>query len=136
MMPASANGTGGMPLRRRLKAEPAAPILVFVRTANRDAPMTTDPAPLLHLEGIGKTYHMGEVSVEVLKNVSIDVDDREVLAILGPSGSGKSTLLNIIGGLDTATHGRVWYRGREMTTFSTRELTAYRRETIGFVFQF
>jgi putative ABC transport system ATP-binding protein len=102
-----------------------------------DASMTNAPAPpLLHLEGIGKTYHMGEVAVEVLKNVSIDVKDNEVLAILGPSGSGKSTLLNIIGGLDTATHGRVWYRGREMTTFSGSELTAYRRETIGFVFQF
>jgi putative ABC transport system ATP-binding protein len=137
MMRAWANGWVGSPSRRRLSGESAASILDLVRTAIRDAPMTTDPAPpLLHLEGIGKTYHMGEVSVEVLKNVSIDIDDHEVLAILGPSGSGKSTLLNIIGGLDTATHGRVWYRGREMTAFSKRELTAYRRETIGFVFQF
>ena len=92
--------------------------------------------PLLRLEGVGKTYHMGEVSVPVLRDVTIDIHDHQVLAILGPSGSGKSTLLNIIGGLDTASHGRVWYRDREMTAFSERELTVYRRETIGFVFQF
>jgi putative ABC transport system ATP-binding protein len=94
------------------------------------------PPPLLKLEDVGKTYHMGEVSVEVLKHVTLDIRDAEVLAVLGPSGSGKSTLLNIIGGLDHATNGRVWYRDREMTAFSPRELTAYRRETIGFVFQF
>jgi putative ABC transport system ATP-binding protein len=92
--------------------------------------------PLLRLEDVGKTYHMGEVSVEVLKHVTLDLRDGELLAILGPSGSGKSTLLNLIGGLDTASHGRIWYRDREMTAFSPRELTAYRRETIGFVFQF
>jgi len=99
--------------------------------------MPADAAPpLLRLEDVGKTYHMGEVSVEVLKHVTLDIADGELLAILGPSGSGKSTLLNIIGGLDRASHGRVWYRGREMTAFSPRELTNYRRETIGFVFQF
>jgi putative ABC transport system ATP-binding protein len=96
----------------------------------------SDSAPLLRLEDVGKTYHMGEVSVEVLKHVDLEIHDGELLAVLGPSGSGKSTLLNIIGGLDHATAGRVWYRGREMTRFSPRELTAYRRETIGFVFQF
>lgn len=94
------------------------------------------PPPLLRLDDVGKTYHMGEVAVEVLKHVTLDVADGELLAVLGPSGSGKSTLLNIIGGLDHASHGRIWYRDREMTAFSPRELTAYRRETIGFVFQF
>lgn len=92
--------------------------------------------PLLRLDDVGKTYHMGEVDVEVLKHVTLDLHDGELLAILGPSGSGKSTLLNLIGGLDTASHGRIWYRDREMTAFNSRELTAYRRETIGFVFQF
>lgn len=99
-------------------------------------PTEDAPPPLLKLDDVGKTYHMGEVSVEVLKHVTLDIHDGEILAILGPSGSGKSTLINIIGGLDHATHGRIWYRGREMTAFSPRELTAYRRETIGFVFQF
>lgn len=98
--------------------------------------MTSAAPPLLKLEDVGKTYHMGEVSVEVLKHVTLDLHDGELLAILGPSGSGKSTLLNILGGLDHASQGRIWYREREMTAFSPRELTAYRRETIGFVFQF
>lgn len=93
-------------------------------------------SPLLRLDDVGKTYHMGEVDVEVLKHVTLELGDGELLAILGPSGSGKSTLLNLIGGLDTASHGRIWYRKREMTAFNSRELTAYRRETIGFVFQF
>lgn len=96
----------------------------------------TDAAPILRLEEVGKTYHMGEVAVEVLRDVTLRIHDRQVLAILGPSGSGKSTLLNIIGGLDSASHGRLWYRDREMTKFNARELTAYRRDVVGFVFQF
>lgn len=91
---------------------------------------------LLRLEHVGKTYSMGEVSVEVLRNVALNVYEGELLAMVGPSGSGKSTLLNILGGMDHATVGQVWYRDQDMTRFSTRELTRYRRETIGFVFQF
>lgn len=96
----------------------------------------TDAAPLLRLEGIGKTYVMGEVAVEVLRNVHLDIRPNELLAILGPSGSGKSTLLNILGGLDHATVGRIRYRDRDLTDVSAAELTRYRRETVGFVFQF
>jgi putative ABC transport system ATP-binding protein len=91
---------------------------------------------LLRLESIGKTYHMGELDVEVLRHVTLDILDGELLAILGPSGSGKSTMLNIIGGLDHASVGHFWYGERDMTTASNRELTRFRRETIGFVFQF
>lgn len=91
---------------------------------------------LLRLEIVGKTYHMGEVDVEVLRHVSLDVRENELLAIVGPSGSGKSTLLNIIGGLDHASVGRVWFRDRDLSVATPRELTRYRRETIGFVFQF
>jgi putative ABC transport system ATP-binding protein len=94
------------------------------------------PGVLLRLTDVGKTYHMGEVDVQVLRDVTLNIYDHQVLAILGPSGSGKSTLLNIIGGLDSSSHGSVWYRDREMTRFSTRELTVYRREVVGFVFQF
>jgi putative ABC transport system ATP-binding protein len=95
------------------------------------------PRPaLVRLEHVGKTYHMGEVDVEVLRDVSLDIYEGELLAIVGPSGSGKSTMLNILGGLDHASVGRVWYRDRDMTVFGRRELTRYRRETIGFVFQF
>ncbi|HEV3344718.1 MAG TPA: ABC transporter ATP-binding protein [Pirellulales bacterium] len=92
--------------------------------------------PLLHLDRVGKTYVMGEVAVEVLRNVSIEIETAEILAIVGPSGSGKSTLLNLIGGLDKPTSGAVWYREQDLSRLSARELTLYRRDTVGFVFQF
>src|SRR5690349_8262091 len=91
---------------------------------------------LLHLENVGKTFYMGEVAVEVVRHVTLDVLSSELLVMVGPSGSGKTTMLNIMGGLDTATVGRVRYRDRDLTAASPRELTRYRRETIGFVFQF
>ena len=91
---------------------------------------------LLHLDKIGKTFRMGEVAVEVLRDVCLEIYRGELMVMVGPSGSGKTTILNIIGGLDTATIGNVWYRDRDMTTASQRELTRYRRDTIGFVFQF
>ena len=95
-----------------------------------------DSRPLLRLETVGKTFQMGEVTVEALREVSLDIHRGEMLVLVGPSGSGKTTILNIVGGLDTATAGRVWYRDREMTSFSSSELTLYRRETVGFIFQF
>jgi putative ABC transport system ATP-binding protein len=100
--------------------------------------MSPDPAnsPLLRLQDVGKTFQMGEVLVEVLRNITFDIYEGETLAIVGPSGSGKTTLVNLIGGLDTATAGRVWYRDQDLTAFNARELTRYRRQTIGFVFQF
>ena len=91
---------------------------------------------LLHLDRIGKTFHMGQVAVEVLRDVSLQIYHGELLVMVGPSGSGKTTILNIIGGLDTASSGNVWYRERDLSTASQRELTRYRRDTIGFVFQF
>ena len=93
-------------------------------------------SPLLHLDHVGKIYLMGEVAVEVLHDVTIEIGTAEILAIVGPSGSGKSTLLNLIGGLDKPTTGSVWYRERDLSQLSSRELTLYRRDTIGFVFQF
>jgi putative ABC transport system ATP-binding protein len=92
--------------------------------------------PLLRLEEVSKIFQMGEVSVEALRDVSMEVVEGELLVMVGPSGSGKTTILNILGGLDTATHGRVVFRGREMTSFTPVELTRYRRDTVGFVFQF
>jgi putative ABC transport system ATP-binding protein len=79
---------------------------------------------------------MGEVSVEVLKHVTLEIRRGEFLAVVGPSGSGKTTILNLIGGLDSPTVGRVWYKHSELTTASAAELTRYRRDEVGFVFQF
>ncbi|MBN2476533.1 MAG: ABC transporter ATP-binding protein [Pirellulales bacterium] len=98
-------------------------------------PQDTNHA-LLRLENVDKTFQMGEVAVRALRDVSLRVYQGELLVMVGPSGSGKSTILNIVGGLDTVTAGRVWYRDREMTRFSSAELTRYRRDTVGFVFQF
>jgi putative ABC transport system ATP-binding protein len=83
-----------------------------------------------------KVYEMGEVQVHALRGVTLDIDEREMLVLLGHSGSGKSTLLNIVGGLDVPSSGQVFYRGRELTTADERALTAFRRRNVGFVFQF
>ena len=91
---------------------------------------------LLRLEHVDRIYQMGEVSVPALSDASLEVLDGEFLVMIGPSGSGKSTLLNILGGLDTPTSGVVWYRDRPLHSFRTSELTRYRRDNVGFVFQF
>jgi putative ABC transport system ATP-binding protein len=83
-----------------------------------------------------KIYKMGEVEVHALRGVNLELYAGELVVLLGPSGSGKSTLLNIMGGLDTATHGFVSYRGKDLTKATERELTEYRRFNVGFVFQF
>jgi putative ABC transport system ATP-binding protein len=85
---------------------------------------------------ITKVYHMGEVDVPALRSVDLDLYPGEFVVLLGPSGSGKSTLLNILGGLDVPTSGTVFYRDRQLTQFDDAELTRYRREFVGFVFQF
>ena len=79
---------------------------------------------------------MGEVSVHALRGIDLDLYAGEFVVLLGPSGSGKSTLLNILGGLDVPTAGSVHYRDRELTNFDDDELTRYRRDHVGFVFQF
>ena len=92
--------------------------------------------PLIRLENVEKTFQMGEVSVPAVCDVSVEINRGEFLAMVGPSGSGKSTILNIMGGLDTATAGKVWLDQQVLSDFSSRELTNYRRDTVGFVFQF
>ncbi len=83
-----------------------------------------------------KRYPMGEVPVQALRGVDLDLYAGEFVVLLGPSGSGKSTLLNLLGGLDTPTSGKVYYRQKEITSFSNSQLTQYRRKHVGFVFQF
>ncbi len=91
---------------------------------------------VLKAENISKDYQMGEVIVKALKDASFEVQKGEFVVILGPSGSGKSTLLNIIGGMDTPSEGKVYFNGELITDMSDKELTYYRRDRIGFVFQF
>lgn len=91
---------------------------------------------LLRLDGVGRTYQMGEVAVNVLRNISLDVHPGELLVMVGPSGSGKTTILNLVGGMDKPTTGEIWYRERDLTRATDAELTRYRRDAIGFVFQF
>lgn len=86
--------------------------------------------------GVTKVYHTGEVDVHALRGVDLDLYEGEMSVLLGPSGSGKSTLLNILGGLDHATAGSVRFRDHELSAMSERALTLFRRDHVGFVFQF
>ena len=91
---------------------------------------------VLRAEAITKVYQMGEVEVHALRGVDVELYRGELMVLLGASGSGKSTLLNIVGGLDTPSGGRVFYGQQELTKAQDAELTRYRRENVGFVFQF
>lgn len=91
---------------------------------------------IIQAVNIKKSYRMGEVEVKALNDVSLDIYEGEFAVILGPSGSGKSTLLNIIGGMDSADEGKVFVANEEITKYNDRKLTAYRRNSVGFVFQF
>ena len=91
---------------------------------------------ILETVGLTKEYNMGEVVVKALQGVNLQLYEGEFVCILGPSGSGKSTILNIIGGIDTPTKGHVFYDGKDISRFTPRQLTMYRRQTVGFVFQF
>ena len=91
---------------------------------------------VFHAHGVTKIYRMGEVEIPALRSVDLDLYPREFVVLLGASGSGKSTLLNILGGLDRPTSGQVLYRDHDLTNASAAALTQYRREHVGFVFQF
>ncbi|MDR1604100.1 MAG: ABC transporter ATP-binding protein [Gracilibacteraceae bacterium] len=91
---------------------------------------------LLTAENLSRQYTGGGVPVHALRAASFTIAPAECIIVLGPSGSGKSTLLNIIGGMDTPTTGRLCYGGRDVSAFSARELTEYRRDAVGFIFQF
>jgi putative ABC transport system ATP-binding protein len=96
----------------------------------------SDSACALRARGLTKVYHTGEVSVWALRGVDFELYEGEMLALLGPSGSGKSTLLNILGGLDQPSEGHVFFRDTDITGLNDSALTRFRREHVGFVFQF
>ncbi|MBM3337144.1 MAG: ABC transporter ATP-binding protein [Betaproteobacteria bacterium] len=99
-------------------------------------PLTESPLAIFSLRGVDKIYQMSEVRVDALRAIDLDLYEGEFLVLLGASGSGKSSLLNILGGLDKPTRGSVHYMDWELTQASDDELTRFRREHVGFVFQF
>ena len=100
------------------------------------SPIPVGAPAVFHAEGLSKTYRMGEVEVCALRGVDLELFQGEFVVLLGPSGSGKSTLLNILGGLDVPTSGRVHFLDHDLTVFDDAALTLYRRDHVGFVFQF
>ncbi|MGY6587701.1 MAG: ABC transporter ATP-binding protein [Wenzhouxiangella sp.] len=98
--------------------------------------LTASTTPVFRAEGLTRTYRMGEVTIHALRGVDLSLMAGEMLVMLGASGSGKSTLLNILGGLDRPTSGHLYYHQRDLAAASDRELTAFRRDHVGFVFQF
>jgi len=102
------------------------------------SPPTTSPPETVafHVHGLTKIYRSGEIDVPALRGIDLDILTSEVLVLLGPSGSGKSTFLNILGGLDRPSAGEVQFRDHDLCRMSERELTQYRRDHVGFVFQF
>lgn len=114
----------------RFESSSFLPVLSYVTTASKSHDT------LMELSGVGRTYTMGEVKVEVLRDVNLAIRRGEFLAVVGPSGSGKTTILNLIGGLDQPTLGQIRYEERDLTKATAKQLTRYRREEVGFVFQF
>ena len=88
----------------------------------------------VEFQQVKKVYHMGEVSIEALSDATFEIEKGEICVIVGASGAGKTTLLNILGGMDTLTTGSVLLDGKEISKYNKKELTAYRRYDIGFVF--
>jgi putative ABC transport system ATP-binding protein len=102
----------------------------------RNRRLRVEQGPIYRIEGVTKVYRTGDVEVHALRGVDLEIAAGEFIVLLGPSGSGKSTLVNILGGLDSASGGRVLFRDDEITGFGEGELTRYRRDHVGFVFQF
>jgi len=98
--------------------------------------ITATRQQVFHVRGLTKVYGMGAAEVHALAGVNLDLYEGELVVLLGPSGSGKTTLLNNLGGLDVPTSGELLYRGSDMTAAEEAELTRYRRDSVGFIFQF
>lgn len=90
----------------------------------------------VELKGVRKIYQMGEVEIKAVDGINFSIDQGEFVVIVGPSGAGKTTVLNILGGMDQASSGEVWVDGKNVAEYANKELTKYRRDDIGFVFQF
>jgi ABC-type lipoprotein export system ATPase subunit len=93
------------------------------------------PAPLITLQGVTKTYRQGAEPIRALQDINLDIADGEFVAVTGKSGCGKSTLLHVIGGLENVSAGRIFFRGQDLSRFPEEQLTRYRRDQVGIVFQ-
>lgn len=109
---------------------------IICRMRTPEMPEVAAAAPVFRAQGLTKTYHMGDVQVRALRGVDLALERGELVVVLGPSGSGKSTLLNILGGLDVPSSGQVFYDGEDLSRADDAALTRFRREHVGFVFQF
>lgn len=92
--------------------------------------------PYIEFRNVIKEYKMGEIAIKALDSTNFEIEKGELVVIVGPSGAGKTTALNILGGMDTITSGKVIIDGKEISSFKTKQLIQYRREDIGFIFQF
>ena len=110
--------------------------VIETETLNASEPAEASAGHLIEFRKVSKIYKLGEVEIPALNGVDFSVDAGEFVVVLGASGAGKSTVLNILGGMDSATSGEVLVDGEDITKYSQKRLTLYRREKVGFVFQF
>lgn len=107
----------------------------MTQVEKHDTALSSD-TPMYRVRGLTKTYGMGTAEVHALAGVDLDLFPGELVVLLGPSGSGKTTLLNNLGGLDVPTSGELWFKELDLTLANEQELTSFRRNTVGFIFQF
>ena len=130
------NDVSGAGVQVQVSTQAQSAILLEQARTMKDTPSSPQAEVFLRVEGLGKGYGEGDARVEVLRNIDVSLSKGEMSVLLGPSGSGKSTFLNIIGGLESADAGRIVIDGYEVTKLSSKKVGEYRRNELGFVFQF
>ena len=130
------NDVSGAGVQVQVSRQAQSAILLEQARTMKDTPSSPQAEVFLRVEGLGKGYDEGDARVEVLRNIDVSLSKGEMSVLLGPSGSGKSTFLNIIGGLESADEGRIVIDRYELTKLSSKKIGEYRRNELGFVFQF
>lgn len=130
------NDVSGAGVQVQVPRQAQSAILLEQARPMKDTPSSLQAEVFLRVEGLGKGYGEGDARVEVLRNINVSLSKGEMSVLLGPSGSGKSTFLNIIGGLESVDAGRIVIDGYELTKLSSKKIGEYRRNELGFVFQF